>query len=261
MDSSRLSDLERALVALRPAVDFPATPDLTASVAVRIRTGARPQPIRRPLWPRLALGAGLAAIAFAAVLLFSPGVRTAVADFLGIGGVEITVTESPPPARIADELDLGEPSSLIDAAANVDFEIGVPTELGDPDEVYVKQLGLGTSMVSLVYAPRPGIPEAAETHVGVLLSEFRARIDRAVLEKSLFEGATAVEEVDVNGHLGFWIEGRPHVVNLLSPDGLVISEPPRLAGNVLVWMADGVTYRLESALTRARVMAIARSVP
>jgi hypothetical protein len=42
----------------------------------------------------------------------------------------------------------------------------------------------------------------------------------------------------VDGAPGVWISGAPHVV--LGPE-----LPPRLAGNVLVWVRGAVTYRLE----------------
>jgi hypothetical protein len=37
--------------------------------------------------------------------------------------------------------------------------------------------------------------------------------------------------------------------------------PPRLAGNVLVWERDGLTYRLEGAtLTKERALELARQI-
>lgn len=259
MPNRDFGDLDRALRTLQGSVEFPATPDLAAAVAVRLRSAPR-QPVRQPWLPRVALAAGIAAVAFAAVLVFSPAVRTAVADFLGIGGVEIVVTESPPPARIADELDLGAPTTLADAVDEVDFEISLPAALGEPDEVYIGDLFPG-SIVSFVYAAGPDLPKSPETQVGLLLSEFRARIDAAVIEKSVFEGATSIDPVDVNGTLGYWIEGEPHAINFIGPDGTFIAQEPRLAGNTLVWATKGVTYRLESALTKQRALEIARSVP
>jgi hypothetical protein len=70
---------------------------------------------------------------------------------------------------------------------------------------------------------------------------------------------TTYEPVTVEGAQGFWISGEPHVIAYLEPDGDIRSETVRLAGNVLLWETGGVTYRIESTLSRAKAIAIAES--
>jgi hypothetical protein len=66
---------------------------------------------------------------------------------------------------------------------------------------------------------------------------------------------SAVEQVEVApGVSGLWISGAPHAV-------FFPGASPRLAGNVLVWARDGVTYRLEGrGLDQPRALRVAREV-
>jgi hypothetical protein len=54
----------------------------------------------------------------------------------------------------------------------------------------------------------------------------------------------------VNGAIGVFIAGEPHVV----------IPPNRLAGNTLLWVRGDTTYRLETALGRRAALRLARSV-
>ena len=63
---------------------------------------------------------------------------------------------------------------------------------------------------------------------------------------------TRLVPVRVGSEPGYWIEG-PH--QLVLPDGGTL----RLGGGVLIWTRDGVTYRLESTLSKADALAVGRS--
>ncbi|HEV3473297.1 MAG TPA: hypothetical protein VG408_08870, partial [Actinomycetota bacterium] len=69
-------------------LDWPEV-DVAQAVAVRIRSAPAPAPARKALLPRLAFATAVVAVGVAGTLVFSPGTRRAVADFLGIGGVRI----------------------------------------------------------------------------------------------------------------------------------------------------------------------------
>jgi hypothetical protein len=105
--------------------------------------------------------------------------------------------------------------------------------------------------VTLVYVERPGLP-AGKAGVGALLDEIEGDTPIAYAEK-LVGARVPITEVKVNGAPGYFIGGA-HALQL--PDEL----RPRLAGNTLVWVRDGVTYRLETALGLRRALALARSV-
>jgi hypothetical protein len=178
------------------------------------------------------------------------------------------VDEVPTPesSQVGATLLLGRPVTLDDAQAAVDFPVRVPTAAGfnAPGEVYLLDQDEG-AMVSFVYPAAPELPASDETGVGALLTQFRGEADRGLIEKGLpGEGAreTQLEAVSVAGEPGFWISGAPHGFFLVCYDaGECGQERYRLAGNVLLWEQDGVTLRLESALTLENALAIAESVP
>jgi hypothetical protein len=113
--------------------------------------------------------------------------------------------------------------------------------------------------VSLVYEPGDGLPEVGETGAGLLLSQFRGRLDQQILGK--FVGPEGrMQEVTVGDRRGYWVAGPPHVVLYVDPEGEVREDTARLAGNVLLWDDGGVIRRLESALPLDAALGIATSV-
>jgi hypothetical protein len=147
---------------------------------------------------------------------------------------------------------------MADAQSKVGFPIAVPVELGQPDAVYVVS-GIPGGEVALAYTPRPGIAMVEQTGLGVLVSEFRGDLNPVFLMKGLGEGTTA-EEVSVNGDPGWWIAGQPHMI-YVEVGGRGQSVPLRLAANTLIWEHGGVTYRIESGLSKADAFRIAAGLP
>ena len=248
-------DLERALRDLGGALEFPPAPDVARAVAHRIEEGRRPA-----LW----LTRRSAVVAFAVVVVVAvaasmliPDVRTAVADFLGLGGVRIEIRATPtPPGEVGSDLFLGEPVTLEGARADAGFEVGVPTALGPPDEVFVADVS-EHHRVSLLWGPRPGLPAAKETGVGALLVEFPGDVGEYASKQA---AAGLVEEVSVGGAPGFWVK-EEHLFFYTDPDGEAVEDSIRLAANTLIWERSGVGYRLETALAKPAALRIARSVP
>ena len=107
-------------------------------------------------------------------------------------------------------------------------------------------LHLAQNIVSLVFLDRSG---------PVLLSELGAS-DVGILKKAIgvstaISGSTSIDSFELEGGPAFFISGSEHV--LLFPGAA-----PRLAGNVLLWQAHGLTLRLEGrGLTRARAVELA----
>jgi hypothetical protein len=198
-------------------------------------------------------------LAFSAVVVVSPGVRDAVAQWFGLRGIRITQTPSPPPAptrRLGEGLDLGRAATIQQAERAAGFRVVVPGALGPPDAVFVRPLSIGNE-VFLFYRPRAGLPETSQTGVGALISEFRARIDRPLLKKIVFSTQTTF--VRVNGQEGYWIKGA-HDLAYVDAEGNEIHDTLRLSGSALVWEQDGLTFRLESALSLNRALAVAESI-
>lgn len=273
-------DLERALAEAAPFVAYPEQGDLSGLVARRIREGPAPaahrwirpslrdllrpvaRPVLQPAWVKAAVAMALVVALFTGTMVFSPTARRAVAGWLGLRGVKIEIVPSPsitPSPSLGAGLHLGERLSLAEIQPQVPFQVLIPAELGPPDEMYLRT-DLAVDQVTLLYRARPGLPEAATTGAGLLLTEFQATIDSQFIEKKIAPQATLIEAVTVDGQPGYWIEGA-HEVYLLGPDGEPVADTIRLAGNVLLWERGEVTLRIEAAITKAEALRIARSVP
>jgi hypothetical protein len=260
--AERRLTLEERLVDLRAHLVLPEGPDVTARVRREIE--ARPRTLRERLLPAASFRRALVVAALVLALIagglvtFSPAARNAVADWLGLTGLRIRVGGPQPTPAASPHLNLGFRVSLADARADAPFEIRVPDELGPPDAVHL--LSGASSQVSLVYRPRPGLPESGETNVGLLLTQFQGTLEEELMTKVVSEGAT-VDPVSIAGDMGYWIASGPHFFFYVDPNGHVIEDTVRLADNVVVWERGGVTLRLETALPRGEALALARSIP
>jgi hypothetical protein len=240
--------LEMRLVDLGAHIEYPAVPALTS--LVRERISAVPS---RPLswWRRPAALAAAACFLLAALAVVAvPTSRQAVADFLGIDGIRISFDPAPREA-VGTELALGRRVTFSEAQNSVDFDLLVPQRLGDPDVVYLNPYARDGE-VSFVYEPRADLPEAAETGVGALLTQFVGDNDIPSLKKKFVGGATDVIPVHVDGVPGFWVDGAH---NLYPAGGA-----PRVAGQTLLWQVGAIGYRLEVDAPLEEALAIAESL-
>jgi hypothetical protein len=247
---SRLSEL---------AVEWPETPDVAARVRARLegesgpaRLEAEPAPVARP--PLLRRLRPAIAVPLAALVLVAGGVaavpsaRSTVLRWLGLEGVKIErVPKAPTPAPTTTPLDLGERSTLTSGVL-------VPRALGPPDAVY-----RDGDVVTLLYRPRAGVPESANTGAGALLTQFRGRTNPEFVRKQAGP-ATTIERVSIGGQPGYWLAGAAHGLVYEDPSGDIRDAPARLAGNTLVWRRGELTLRLEADIPKERALAIARSI-
>jgi hypothetical protein len=212
-------ELELALRQLGDELDWPAQPSLAPAVAARLR-----EPRRRRFGRPVALVFAVLAAALAVALAVPPA-RSAILDFFGIGGVEIRRVETLPPLP-SERAVPGVRVTLAEARNQVDFELVVPEGY---DSVYWT-----AGIVTFVWPDR-------------LLMELAG--DEPILTK-VVDQDTDFDFIDVHGHTGVWLEGAPH--GLFIPGG-----EQRLADNVLIWVRDGVTFRLEGDFTRERALELA----
>jgi hypothetical protein len=141
--------------------------------------------------------------------------------------------------------------TIDEAREAVGFELLLPTAgLGTP-EVFLSEAVPG-GMVSLLYPARDG------NGPGLLITEFAGGTDRQLVTKDVGPGTT-VTPVEV-GIGGFWIEGDPHTVLFEDQTGDIRADEPRLAGNTLIWVDGGVTFRLESGGDLEQALEIADSM-
>ena len=242
-----MSELETRLADLAEHVALPPAPDVAARVRERLAAEPAPRRAARRLRPVVAVPLALLALALGGVAAV-PSARSAVLRWLGIEGVKIErVPVAPTPAPTASPLDLGERTTL--AAATL-----VPSALGRPDAVYADG-----DQVTLLYRPRRGLPESAQTGAGALLSQFPGRTHPELIRKLAGPGTT-IERVRVDGEPGFWLGGAVHGLIYEDPTGTIRESPMRLAGPTLVWQRGDLTLRLEADVSQSRALQIARSV-
>ncbi|HEY7735293.1 MAG TPA: hypothetical protein VH813_00715 [Candidatus Limnocylindrales bacterium] len=260
--------LELALRALGRELAYPSA-ELAPVVSARLATAPAPSrgwaglalPSMRPLRRSLVL-------AVAAVLLIAALVTAAV---LGVPGIRIlfgpapsfspTPTASPSatsslPQPPGSSLRLGIPSDLARASADAGFQPVLPSDpaIGAPDAVYLED-----GRVSFVWAASDELPATAERSVGLVLTEFHARVDSGAYEKMVNAG-TRIERVQVDGHDGYWLSGAEHYIFYVDEQGQHHDKSWRVVGDALIWFDGELTYRLESSLGRDASIRIAESL-
>lgn len=224
-----MSELERALQQLGRELEFPQEPDLRGRVRGRIER-------RRRLLHTLVFAVALVAVAFG-IALAVPQARSAILRFFHIGAVTIEQVDTLPAAQERPlAAGLGSPLSL-DAAEELS---GVPLVLHGPrPRNYYARPGLIATLLRVEDTP-------------VLLAELAG--DQVGIVKKLVPGTSRVEPAEI-GDFGLYVTGGRHV--LYWREGEL---RPRLAGNVLIWLEGGRTYRLEGDLNKGRLLRLARDI-
>lgn len=247
------SHVEVLLTELAGHIDWPEHPDQMPAIRRRLASGTTRS--RRYRWIPVT---AVVLVVVAALLLLSPNAREAVADLLGVAGIEIRF--GPDPADVVGgELDLGEAVTLEEAAEAVDFRLSIPEDLGPPDAVWVSERP-SSGRVSMVWEGTVALPASGESGIGVVYSQFGLELaDEAGFVKSVTP-ENSVRAVEVDSALGLWIEGAPHVISYEDSAGNRVEEETRLAGNVLMWESEGVTHRLETTLGMGPTLALAGSL-
>jgi hypothetical protein len=276
-------ELELALVELGRSLAWPAPTPAPEDLATRARRrivaeGIRPTPapwrLRAPRRRSLRSSLVLAAVA---ILLVA---AIAAAIGLGLPGIRITFSSSPPPSAaliptasaagtassrpsptpspsagpLGWRLGLGSPIAVGDLAASVDFALRLPPSVGTPASTWLLD-GRATA----VWPAGPTLPPLEQPDLGLVLTEFRGDVDSGYFSKILSPGTT-IEPVTVDGVTGYWISGRPHELVFVNPSGEPVFDSRRIVGDTLIWAKDGITYRLETGLDRNRAVAIANSL-
>jgi len=248
-DRLELAPLKVALRDLAGVLDTGPVPDVAPEVLARVR--AAPAPRRFTL-----LRTAVVALVVSLLLALTPGVRTAVADFVrGLPGVLFNLDREPAPdvprpVRLGDSLALSPATTLEEARRQVPFPVLVPGALGEPDEVYVP----GRHAVTMLWRAGTGLPAIPGSDIGAVVDVIDPSVG-AWLEKRLY--GVGVERLVVNGHEAAWV-GRPHPLLLLDENGEAVEQ--RLASRTLLVYEGRVTVRVESVLSRERAVAVATSL-
>jgi hypothetical protein len=255
-------DLEAELEDLGRALAYPPTPDLVPQVQDAIE-GRRPG-----RWPSLiaalvdrpyrrSLVLALAALLLAASLVIGAAYSLGGLRIVFVDQLPAVPTDGAVSGSLGADLGLGESTSLGSAVSSVDYQVFVPDskQLGQPDAVYFGPV-LAGGQISLVYGARRDLPAPVPGGVSLLITEFPGGMEEKLAQKSIGPGTT-VQVLEVNGGLGFWIEGKPHVLVYRDPTGLYVYESIRLIRNSLAWEQGGTVLRLEGDLSREQALALA----
>ncbi len=238
---------------------YPPTPDLAAGLLDR-----QIRPRGRARYQRRAAAWVLAAVMLvvACSLLFTPGVRAQLIEFLQIGAIRIFFN-NPTPTLPAQQVTavptenqlpllveiLPGGTTLAQARQLAGFPIklpAVPKDLGNPDEVYI--LETGSPVVLLVWNPIDNPP--------------RPRTSLFIFGPNDFAGKKityAAQSVEVNGSEALWIT-EPHTFEFYENQRRSVLSyfvPDRV---LIWWDADGLTYRLEGSFTLEEALEIAASI-
>ncbi|TME05526.1 MAG: hypothetical protein E6I71_03560 [Chloroflexi bacterium] len=257
-----MPELEQQLTSLARAIDWPPTPRLSVVLPIygEVAGVAGRRGWRR--WP-YALAAGVLIVA--TLLAYTP-TRDVIAGWLNLHTTihreQHPPTPSPrPPGQLGSNLGLGTAVTLNEAQSQVSWKIAVPSALGRPDAVYLKQPPNGPSQgeVTLVYGQSPGIKVSGQTGVAALVTEARGQINENYFQKTLGPDST-LERVSVGGHIGYWIAGHPHDFVFTDANGNFQDDALRLATNTLIFDHDGTIVRIEGDMTKAQALQIAGSI-
>jgi hypothetical protein len=249
------------------ALAYPPTPDIAERVRLRLaREGRKRGALRR----QLAWAAGIL-LALLIGLWSVPPVRAAILEFIQIGAVRIWLVEpapTPPPAPLTPAtaaptptarltptvlpslFNLAGATTLAEAERRAGFPIRMPTyptELGEPDGVFYQDMN--GPVVVLVWL-EPEEPSQARYSLQIMR-------DSALVYKMQ---PPVVMSTTVNGNPAIWTHG-PYLLAYQASSGTDWQSRYLVTGHVLIWEAEGLTYRLESDLSQDEAKRMAESLP
>jgi hypothetical protein len=236
-------DLEGALLDLAEHLDYPAGNQLVATVRERV-SGIDAKAERRNRRSRaLLVAAAVFVVILASVIVVAPA-REAIADWLGIGAVEV---RRGPALPVAPPTTRPRAHSLGDARTAVDFTISTPPA------------AVAGPLLEVAVDPRVPGGLVALRYRRFTLQELASSPGRAPVIGKVVDPLARVDDVDVDGVRGLWIVGA-HEIGYLDRAGRFRTSTIRRSGPVLLWSRGGITYRVEGLASQAEAQAVAASM-
>jgi hypothetical protein len=271
VEDNAFARLETALSDAGRAIDYPPTPNIAARVRMQLQADRSRQPLRSRFRPRPALIVAVVVIVLA-LLIVIPETREAIAQLLGLRTIRIIeVTPTPTSARatLAPTPTPGVvpfkqccPTTLAEAQRKAQFKILLPPD-EQPSQVFFQDqiMGRGSDAQQLVLVF--GDPQRPR----FVLYEARSWVYEkmvGVFAKQVGSG-TVLTETQVSGQRALWFTGAPHILVTLDQSGNPILDTERpVNANTLAWeigtIDNGMTYRLETALSLEEAMKFAESL-
>jgi hypothetical protein len=242
-------DLELALTDLADHLDHPAGDGSAEALRRRLTAFAPGADRRRPVRALLIAAAVLAVVA-TGVVTIAPA-RHAVADWLGIGAVEVRRSDRPPVAAPSTTSHRADPRvaarRLAAARKAARFTIVTPS------------LSAAGALAGVEVDPRVPGGLVSLTYGRFTLVEIATDPTQPPLLTKLVSASTPVQHVTVRGRPGLWI-AEPHVIAYVDRSGRFVSDTMRKSGPVLLWERGGVTYRIEGLRSLDDAQAVAASL-
>ena len=194
----------------------------------------------------------------ATALAVSGDLRDRVLDAFGLRDVKITrrpaASRGWPSGR---QLQLGPRVSLARARRDLNLTVRAPGALGAPDGIFEDRLRTGVE-VTFLYQPAT-VGERIGVRERVLVSIVRGSIAKTILGKTV-TGATTATRFEIDGGAALLLTGHTHLLVVIRERGRLDQVYTRLAGTTLLWQRPELLIRVEGSLSRARLVAIARSL-
>lgn len=257
---------------LRPGPTGPTGPALSALVLARVpeQHATTAAPRRRA---SLALvGVAAAAAVLVALVAVEPA-RTAVAGWLGIGAVEVTQAPAPGPGPAAPPASSHHPS-----ATTAPTSVGTVVPLGPnpapfgPDQLAAAQAALpfpihlpssavagAPRTIAVDHAVGTGLVEVA--YPTFTLVELASRPDAEPIMSKTVGPGTRILDVRVGTRPALWLDGQPHQLSFVRPDGTYDTDRTRQAGSVLLWEDGGISHRIEGLDSLDAALDVAATMP
>ncbi|MET4925881.1 hypothetical protein P3L51_26610 [Streptomyces sp. PSRA5] len=249
------------LLADAAPVPTPASDPVAGPLPVPARIATRTVRLRRlPRRRRRALAAGLSGLLV--VLVLTPPVRAAVADWFDFGGVQVRYDPRATPGPGARVPSCADPMPVEEAGRQAGFRPRIPAELGAPDQVSLERVSAGRPVVSLCWTDSGGRT--------IRLDEFPAGLDPAFSKQIRHMPEWVPLHVgELNESTGLWFAD-PHLLRfrMLDGRGAGWTRSARTAGPTLLWEDSGpsgssderLTLRLEGVASLERARAVAQSM-
>src|SRR5256886_5869261 len=255
----RETDLERTLSDIGTRLDGPKR-DMWPAVRARI-ADRRAQ----PWWSRLGLDARTFApiaatlvVILVAVFVLTPSLVDGLEHLLNIPGLQIYKVPQTPTARpnaSAPAFAGQRVATAAEASRVAGFTVQMPTALGEPSAIYIETAPV---RVTIVYAAVKGIPLSPQAGVSAIVVEFKGTLETQIMSKAVGPN-TFLDAVPLGSGVAYFLSGQPHQFFFRDPAGNIQPETLRLAGNTLLWVEAGVTYRLEAQVALDEAVRIASS--
>ena len=180
-----------------------------------------------------------------------PQARTAILEFFGLDGVSVTQVETLP--EVDEHLEDLRARAHVHAGrgARARDVRGRPSPRATSTRCASPTIFPG-GQVSFIWRDDDG-------EIELLLSEFRAGLDRDYVEKVAGPNTT-IEQLEVNGEPALWLGGAPHAFGYLNPEDEFGQVELRLAGPTLLWQRGDAILRLEGDLTRDEAVSLAEQL-